>query len=186
MPAVGRVGTVPNDRYASLNPGAAAAALHSFPQRYRAVFAADPTRDPEELAQHATAHGRTVRDTIAATGDALEVLGDTLAKVLIADDVALPAAAVGGEVDSPPRRGVPLRDLLERVDTHAKATARQIESATSAAFLRTGTAPNGETVSALDLARQAVRVAAENLRAIERAVRDAGVRLDEGNDEDDD
>lgn len=176
---------MPNDRYASLTPGAAAAALHSFPQRFRTPFAADPTRDPEELAELTTSAGRTLRETLAATGHALEVLGDALGKVLIADDVALPALAVSTDapVDAS-SRAASLNDLLERIKTHATSTARHIESATSSALLRTGTAPGGEAVSAIDIARQAVRIAAENLRAIERAVLDAGVRVDADDDDD--
>jgi len=152
------VRVVPNDRYASLKPGAAAAALHSFPQRFRAPFAADPTRSPDDIAQLATPDGRTVRDVLAATAHALEVLGDALGKVLIADDVALPALAVRvDDATAAAGRDASVPELLERIETAATAAARQVESATASALLRTGAAPGGETVTAIDLARQAIR-----------------------------
>ncbi|HEX7095354.1 MAG TPA: hypothetical protein VF183_05690 [Acidimicrobiales bacterium] len=167
------------DRYAELKPGAVVAALRSLPKRFRGVLAADPTRDPDELARTSTDDGRSVRDVIASTGDALELIADALGKVLVLDEAPVPAAVTGHAVEVTADAGIPLQELLDRLEQRSNAAADHVERAPGADLLRTGVAPGGARVSAIDIARQAVRVSAENLLVVQRALRAAGVDLDD-------
>jgi hypothetical protein len=161
---------VPSDRYAHLTPGAVSAALRSFPRRYRAALTFDPLRDPEEIADAPTRDGRTARGVLVGTVVTLTELSRALERVLLSDNVDLPPAVRGGSpatLEIPDR---PLSAVLERLEQVCTTMAKLLEDAPANDLLRTGTAAEGKRVSAVDIGRQAVRVAAENLLTIERGV----------------
>lgn len=176
-----------SDRYDDLNPGAVVAALRSFPGRYRAALSADPTRDRDEIAALRAPDGRAVGELVAATVGALATLGDAVHRVLISDGATVPPIAVTTDTALPARdSGANLSTLLDRLETSTAAVADPVHDAPSASLLRTGTAPNGSAVTALDVARQAVRIGAENLLALQHAMAGGGVRLPGDDDDNDD
>ena len=171
------------DRYADLNPGAVTAALRSFPRRFRATLAADPTKDRDEIAALRAPDGRTVRDVLAGTAEALGTLGELVRRVLVTDGISVPAGVLAGGSSAPVGAdGASLSGLLDRLDDAAASVADPVAGAPSAALLRTATTMDGTAVTALDLARQAVRVGAENLRAVETAMQTAGIELNTDRD----
>jgi hypothetical protein len=174
-----------NDRYSGLNPGAVVAALRSFPRRYRAALSSDPTRAPDELGTQRSRAGRPVLELLTNTVGTLGQLCHALHKVLVADHPpALPAIVTGNSAHVATTRAPTVSALLEELDEVAQRSAEMVSSAPSESLLRVGHAPEGTEVTALDIGRQSVRVAAENLRAVEQALRDAGI--DPGADADPD
>ena len=176
------------DRYTDLNPSAVTAALRSFPRRFRGTLSADPTKDRDEIAVLRTPDGRSVREVIAGTAHALATLGEATRRVLLSDGTSVPALAVASDAPAAPAApddGATLSALLDRLDEAASSVADPIASAPSAALLRTGTAPDGAAVTALDIARQAVRIGAGNLRATEKAMQAAGVEVGSDGDDND-
>jgi hypothetical protein len=177
------------DRYADLNPGAVTAALRSFPRRFRTTLAADPTKDRDEIAALRAPDGRSVREVLTSTVDSLARLGEVVRRVLVSEGTSVPAAALGGPTNGATGAGsgvdaASLSTVLDRLDDAASSVADPIAGASLAALLRTGTTPDGASITALDLARHAVRVGAENLRAAEKAMQAGGIELDvEGDNE---
>jgi hypothetical protein len=177
------------DRYDDLNPGAVTAALRSFPRRFRSTLAADPTKDRDEIAALRAPDGRSVREVLTGTVDSLALLGELVRRVLVTDGVNVPAEALEGASNGATGTGASadaasLSTVLDRLDDAASSVADPIAGASSAALLRTGTTPGGAPVTALDLARHAVRVGADNLRAVEKAMQAGGIELDvEGDNE---
>lgn len=172
------------DRYTDLNPNAVTAALRSFPRRFRSTLAADPTKDRDDIAAFRTPDGRTIRDVLAGVTHDLAALGEATRRVLVSDGVSVPTVAVSAERSPVSDDAAGLSTLLDRLDDAAASVADPISSAPSAGLLRTGTAPDGTAVSAIDIARQAVRIGAGDLRAVEKAMQSAGVELDLSDDND--
>jgi hypothetical protein len=163
------------DRYANLAPGAVTAALRSFARRYQAAVTSDPAREPDELADRVTKDGRAVRQVVADTIAALEHLDPALHRVLVSPEPAIPETAAGGEAGADGAGGR-IFELVERLGAASASLADRLDRAPSADLVRTGTTPSGTRVSAIDIGRQAVRLTADNLLAVERAVggRDGG------------
>jgi hypothetical protein len=171
------------DRYRDLNPGAVTAALRSFPRRFRTVLAADPTKDRDEIAALRAPDGRSVRDVLANTVDALAMLGDVVRRVLVTEGVMVPAVSSGSGPSSGDG-GTSLSALLDGMDEAAASVADPVAGAPSGALLRTGVSPNGSPVTALDVARRAVQIGADNLRAVEKAMQASGIEISAGDDND--
>jgi hypothetical protein len=167
------------DRYANLAPGALAAALRSFARRYEAALTQDPARDPDEQAARATARGADVGSVVSSAAATLDELGPALHRVLVSADPAVPASAAG-EPAAGAANGGPVLATVGRLGAAASGLADRLEQAPSADLLRTGLTPDGQKVTAIDIARQAVRVVADDLLAVERAL---GGR-DDGDDDD--
>jgi hypothetical protein len=174
---------VHQDRYANLTPGAVSAALRSFPRRYLAAFGADPTLEPADVAARTARDGHTVREGLADTVAALEQLAKAVERVLLTAKPSLPGAATGERVHDAETTPQPLAALATRLEAAASTLATRLDDAPAADLLRTGTAPSGAEVSALDIGRQAVRLTAEHLRAVEQAL---GTNAAERDDTDDD
>jgi hypothetical protein len=90
--------------------------------------------------------------------------------VLLSDRVQLPAVVCGGapSADDLPER--PLSGVLARLDEACTTMAKLLDDAPSADLLRTGVAPDGSDITALDVARQGVRLGADNLLVVQRAL----------------
>jgi hypothetical protein len=178
---------VPNDRYANLTPGAVTAALRSFPRRYRTGLAPDATRSPDEIAALTTRDGRTVRQVLADTVEALVLLASSLERVLSSESSpTISDAAAGASVtaDAAARESVP--DLLAAIELWTMASSQRVTEAPSVDLLRTGTTSTQQKVNAIDIAREAVRVTAENLLTIQNATgrrEEADADVDERDDD---
>lgn len=155
------------DRYHLLNPPQVAVTLRSLPRRYREALTLLPAR-PEAV--HERVDGHTVHDLLVDTACSLAMLDRALEQTLVHGTPPVLLAAV---VDRDLRHWTPdphtgPSQLVDAIADTAIAFADRIDGERTKAWSRPATVVGGGTVLAVDIAREAARVAAENLRAIER------------------
>jgi hypothetical protein len=175
---VGYVAHVGGDRYANLSPGSLTAALRSFGRRYHAAVTSDPARTPDEIGDRTVADGRPVRQVVADAAATLEALAPALHRVLVSPEPPIPEAAEDDGVRAATVDGRVI-DHVDRLGAAAERLANDLRQAPPQDLTRTGTTPSGTRLSAIDIARQAVRVAADGLLAVERAAGGRGNGDDE-------
>lgn len=147
-----------------LSPEDVVAALRSYPRRFRELFASVEEQDlPAEAVEHA--------DHVARS---LALLGEALRQVLVQDDPALmPAVADDSTREWAHAGASSVEDVLAFLTMEANALADAVADISSNAWTRRGTvAGSGTSMSALDLAREAVRTGSDHLRAAERLLTD--------------
>jgi hypothetical protein len=154
------------------------AALRSFGRRYHAAVTSDPARTPDEIGDRTVPDGRPVRQVVADSTATLEALAPALHRVLVSAEPPIPEAAEGAPAAGDRVDGRVI-DHIDRLGAAANRLADDLDQASPQDLVRTGTTPSGRRLSALDIARQAVRVAADGLLAVERA---AGGRGDGDDD----
>ena len=160
-----------DDRYDQLKPPHLVSALRSFPRRYREALATVPP-DPELLAKPVDGH--TALALVADTSSTLELIDRALERTLVHDDPELTATVVDASARTwPAREPSAIRTLLDELTTHATALADRLDRAPTAGWSRAAHV-DGRRVRAVDLAREAVRTGAENLRLLERIVASLG------------
>lgn len=153
------------DRYDQLQPGSLEAALRSLTRRFRAALSHLPL-DPAERERLLTLSepGRDVLEALSSVVPVLAAAEDNLRRVLNRDDARLvdplqPAIIPWTGVDSEARR---IGNAAERLaDLVAGVPARD--------WMRTAST-DGAPVTALDIAREAVRRSIEALRRVEAAL----------------
>lgn len=155
----------------------AVAAVRSFPRRYRgaitAAFAADPCT-PAELMGRSGADGVTVGEHLQDTVSTLGLLEQALRQVLRSDDPALhPAVLDPAQRVWDLQASVDLDTLLAMLDDQCDDLAALMDAAPNSDWGRTGHIADGAKVEAITLAREAARVGAVNLRALEAALANA-------------
>ncbi len=156
-----------DDRYDQLKPPNLVTALRSFPRRYREALAMVPP-DPDLLVKPVDGH--TVLALVADTAHSLELIDHAVDQTLVHDRPAVDASVVDAAARHRPPSGSPAAaTLLDGLAAHATALADRLDRAPTAGWSRTADAA-GRTVSVSDLAREAVRTGAENLRLLERVV----------------
>jgi len=160
---------VTDDRYDQLNPPHLVTTMRSFPRRYRAALAAAPPT-PEALV--ALVDGHRVLARLTDTVRTLALLDRALEQTLVHDTPTV----VAGVADAAARRwpaasATDVDVLLDELTVTATALAARIDTAPSKDWSRTATvADRGRSIRAIDIAREAARTGAENLRIIERIV----------------
>jgi hypothetical protein len=140
-----------------LGPDDAVVALRSYPRRFRELFnSVDPDELPAEAVEHADHVARSVG-----------LLGEALRQVLVQDQpVLMPGVASDAERDWAHGTTSSVDDVLAFLDMECTAMAAAIGDVSSDAWTRTGSvAGTGATLTALDIAREAVRTGADRLRA---------------------
>ncbi len=156
-----------DDRYEQLNPPHLVAALRSFPRRYREALATVPP-EPEALVRPIDGH--TVLALIADTAHTLELLDHALERTLVHDEPELAAEVVDASTRRwPASKPSEATLFLEQLSARATVFADRIDRAPAGDWSRTAQV-DGHAVRAIDLARDAVRTGAENLRLIERMI----------------
>lgn len=156
-----------DDRYDQLKPPHLVSALRSFPRRYREALAA-VSPDPALLVKPVDGH--TMLALVADTSSTLELIGGALERTLVHDNPEITTMVVDASARTwPAREPSASRTLLDELTTHANALADRLDRAPTADWSRTANV-DGRRVRAVDLAREAVRTAAENLRLLERIV----------------
>lgn len=157
-----------------LTGGDVVAALGSFPRRYRAALVVDPDEDLEELAARVGPDGRSAHDLVLDAVSTLVVLGRALHQVVHDDEPLLHPAVVDPAArtwDPPP--GMTTTDLVGMLEEECTEIAGLLGGLRAGDWDRTGRVADGPTRTALELGREAVRTASEDLRALERAMRAA-------------
>jgi len=145
-----------------VSPQDAIVTLRSFRRRFAEAF--DQSDDDDGATQRPPGGGLSPVEHAAATASALGVIGSALHQVMSAENphVELPSgapAAGTGETAA----------VLARLGEMAQSVADAMADIHGDAWSRTGQTAAGE-VSALDIARLAVRTGIEHLRAAEQAI----------------
>jgi hypothetical protein len=162
-----------------LAPSDIGVALRGFERRYRGLFAGlGEDESPDDVA-HRSYEGWSAIEHLVAAAWGIAAADRALAAVLTGDTPTLPAADVDAAARPKPG-GVSgtVHERLSELGLEANAAADRVEHTPAGDWDRTGTvAGTGRTVTALDLARLAVEVGVDHLRACERtlgAVRRSG------------
>lgn len=144
-----------------LSPEDIVAALRSYPRRFRELLTSVDEQDvPAAAIEHA--------DHVARS---LGMLGEALRQVLVHDEpTLLPAVADDSARDWAHAGASSIDDVLAFLGMEANALADAVKDVASDAWTRRGTvAGSGSSMSALDVAREAVRTGADHLHAAERS-----------------
>jgi hypothetical protein len=156
-----------------LAPSDAAAALRSYPRRYRAVL--QPVKDDEDIEELAHRSGPDGVSGIQLLSDAtrtLAILAEALRQITVNPTPVVHAAVVDATQRqweaAPPER---LHDALTLFADEAIGLADAIGHVSAENWTRTGTVAGGGSVSALDVVREAVRVGRAGLTDVERTLR---------------
>ena len=146
-----------------LSPEDAVAALRSYPRRFRELLT---SADEEDVPAEAVEHADHVARTFALVGEALR-------QVLVQDDPTLvPAVADDSAREWAHAGASSIEDVLTFLTMEANALADAVADVASNAWTRRGrVAGSGQSLSALDIARDAVRTGSDHLRAAEAALR---------------
>jgi hypothetical protein len=168
---------MPGDRYASLAPANVAAALRSFPRRYREVLTADPSLDLDEVATVVAGDGRSLLDVLVDTVRTLSVVERALERTIVSDRPVLHRGVIDHRARDWAHEPVSsIDDELAALDGVTESFAARIDEVASNDWLRSATLTGGVTVTALQLAQEAARTGSENLRALEGMVAELGRR----------
>ena len=146
-----------------LGPDDIVAALRSYPRRFRELLSSvEPHEVPAEAIEHA--------DHVARS---LALLGEAMRQVLVQDDPTLmPAVTDDAQREWAHAGAWSIDDALAFLDMEAHALAAAVADVSSGAWTRHGTvAGSAQSISALDLAREAVRTGSDHLRAAEQSFR---------------
>lgn len=157
----------------SVSPGDAAVTMRSLPRRYGSALAGAADEDTHELATRTGPDGASALDHLAAAARGTTLLHQALKQVLQQDDPVLVPA-----VTDPGARAwehpTDLEGELALLAEEAPAMADTIDGAHGKDWARTATvAGGGGEVSALDVAREAVRTGIDHLKAAEAAMAEA-------------
>jgi len=156
-----------------VSPADAAVTMRSLPRRFRSVFASAPTPDDpggDELVRRVGPDGHAALDHLALATRGLVLIGHALGQVLVQDDPYLHAGVTDpGARDYAPVIGhePTAADLLDELAIVAEALATRIERTPAGDWSRAGRIGGEATVTALDLAREAVKTGIHHLRAAE-------------------
>jgi hypothetical protein len=157
-----------------LGPGDAVAALRSFPRRYRALLSTfDDDEKPDDLVHRAGPDGLSAVDHVEHVARSVAMLDRALHDVLQQNDVVLsPATFDDAAREWQVASGDPSLDAaLDFLTVECEALADAVERVPAEAWARRAkVAGDGRSVTALDIVREAVRTAAEHLRAAERTL----------------
>lgn len=151
-----------------------AAAIRSFPRRYRSAItevALARTEAPEEVVNRPGHDGTTALSHLLDAVSSLTLVERALVQVLRTDDPALhPGVTDPTHRDWAPPMGTSLDTLLEMLDDQCGDLGTLVADTPSSEWRRPGHIADGARLTALDLAHEAVRVGATNLRELERTL----------------
>lgn len=146
-----------------LAPDDIVAALRSFPRRFRELVESVPPPDlPDEVVDHVDHVGRSIG-----------MIAESMRQVLVQDRPVVHPAVVDDAAREWAHTGsTSVDDVLHFLDVECNSLADAVAHTASDAWTRTGTVATADReISALDLAREAVRTASEHLRAAEQRLR---------------
>ncbi len=157
-----------------LSPSDAVAALRSYPRRFRALLTSlDEDERADDLVHRSGPDGQSAVDHADHVARSIAILGEALRQVLVHDEpTLLPAVADDGarewQMAAQPSN---VETALDFLGVECNAMADTIEHTPADAWTRAGTvAGSGQTMSALEIVREAVRTGANHLHAAERAI----------------
>lgn len=155
-----------------LGPRDVEAALRSYPRRFTAALAPlDDDEAVEELAQQLGPDGASAADHALDAVRTWTLLDDALRRIRDIDDAVVHRAVAdpSERVWEHPGRE-PLPRVLEELDDAATGLASTVAGLPGGDWDRRAEVAGGGEVSALDVARDAVRVGHDQLVAVERTL----------------
>ena len=169
------------DRVAAMDPSIkrlsavdVATALRSFPRRYRARIVEASilhAASPDDLMARTAPDGTNGTSHLCDVVSTLTLVERALAQVLHSDDPALHPAVMDPTVRHwDPPMGTSVETMLEMLDQQCDDLADQVAAVHTPDWSRPGHIADGEKLTALDLAHEAVRVGSTNLAALERTL----------------
>jgi hypothetical protein len=151
-----------------------AIALRSFPRRYRTRIAeasALHATSPDELMVRTAPDGTNGTSHLCDVVSTLTLVERALDQVLHSDDPALHPAVMDPAVrDWDPPMGTSIETMLEMLDQQCDDLANQVDAVHTPDWSRPGHLADGESLTAIDLAHEAVRVGSTNLAALQRTL----------------
>ena len=165
-----------------LAPRDGAAALRSFPRRFRDVLARpdEDERPDDVLHRRPRGGGLSTIEHVAWAGQGISAAGEAMRLVLIQDRPQVgvpgvdpsPGAVTGGEASA--------EEVLARLEAAVDPLARLVDDTYADDWKRSGVTPDGSTISALELLGVAVHLGAHQLRAADRTLNEVARELPEG------
>lgn len=154
-----------------VSPNDAVVAMRTWPRRYRAAFAAVPDGEGAELALRLGPEGVSALDLAISSVRTWVLLEKALSDIRLSDQPTL-HPAVGDPAARQWESTITesLDSVLDQIDDASASLVAAIEAMPAKDWVRTATLAGGGTIDALAVAREAVRVGAENLAAIERTL----------------
>lgn len=165
---------MPADR--SLRPDDAAAALRSFPRRFRAVFAppddAGPDEhDPDEMGRRMGPDGASAADHLLAADGIVVLLDRALEQLVGPGDASLHPAFADLGTASWDDDHTPVPALLDQFEADAQRAADRVDAVDAEAWSAAGRiADHDTTIDALALTQDAVAETAAHLRAAQTTI----------------
>lgn len=154
-----------------LSPNDCVVAMRTWPRRYRAAFGALPEGESAEIAARLGPNGVSALDLAVASVRTWVLLEKALNDIRLTESPTLHPA-----VGDPSARNwestitESLDSALDQIDDVSASLADAIETLPSTDWTRTALIAGGGNIDALSVAREAVRVGAENLKEIERTL----------------
>jgi hypothetical protein len=156
----------------NLSPNDAVAALRSYPRRFRSALA--PVAEDEGLEDLAQQVGPDGQSAVELTADLVRtwtVLREALRQIQVADTPVVHAAVIDASQrhwEAPVSESV--AGVLELLDDKATALADDVAAVPSHQWGRSAEVAGGGTVTALEVAREAVGAGHDQLVAVERTL----------------
>jgi hypothetical protein len=144
--------------------------MRSLPRRFREALAVREDEDQAALAAVVGSDGRSALDHVAGTGRMLALFGGALTEVVNGRQPVLHAAITDPSARQWEHAATDLEGELSLLDDEAESLAQRVEHASTDQWKQVGRVVGGTELTALDLAKQAVQVAIDGLRATERAM----------------
>jgi hypothetical protein len=133
----------------------------------------DDDERPDDLVHRAGPDGLSAVDHADHVARSMAILGEALRQVLVHDEPTLQPAVADDSAREWAMAAQPSSTdaVLDFLTVECGALADTVERTPTDAWTRTGTvAGSGKTMTAIDVAREAVRTGSEHLRAAERAI----------------
>ncbi|MEX1216899.1 MAG: hypothetical protein WEA11_00095 [Acidimicrobiales bacterium] len=155
----------------ALSPSDAAVAMATWPRRYRSAFAPFLDDDLGEWAARMGPDGISALDLAVNSVRTWILLERALHDIRLNDSPTLhPAVAQASARHWDTTGSETLETVLDQIDDVAASFAEVIAATPATDWLRTASVAGGGTLTALDVVHEAVRVGADNLRAIDRTL----------------
>lgn len=153
------------------SPGDIVVTLRSLPRRFREALApAEQGEDVDALAQVVGPDGMSALDHLADTGRTLALLSGALDEVRSGRQPVLHAAVTDPGVRHWETAATDLDGELALLADEANGLADKIERVSADEWKQVGRVAGGGELTALDLAREAVRVGIDGLHGVERTL----------------
>ncbi len=154
----------------NLSPTDVAVTMRSLPRRFGEALAARDDEDAEALARVMGPDGASALDHVADAGRMLALFGGALAEVVSGRQPVLHAAITDPGARRWEHDATDLEGELSLLAEEAESLAGRVERTAAEQWTEVGRVVGGTELTALDLAKEAVRVAIAGLHATEAAM----------------